>query len=556
MISYYTSIDGKPQILCTEEGDTLILENQYIFEVGGSLTFVDEVYSDGLTYFQKFFQITLDGINWSDWEELSNVNLGNITPKRNHPFSIRYKYVRVGDDISKKLIFSSVTLSFSVSSLPEVSQYNDLHYSKFFPFLNQQTIERSINQLEKVFRRGIIPKYLSRKENTNWEDEDYLNFWWTSIYLSSLQVTYNEVFKNLLFYPQLLKKYLQQRDIIVSQKAGLDELYYLLVYYYDEIMKRGTRCIFDIQKALPSSFINTTLKGEFFRLLQQTSQRESTLGIISAEETGWVVGINSPLYVFNNFYKDFIRGYEQDFSIVDLNLYPIFGAEYLSLSTLEVGSEIFTSIKINSVSLENSGGLDLDKDKAIQVDPNFNYEISFRVRGLTSFNSLTFGCKSIDSLGNIVSLEDVSISGTELNNFVTDFSLEAESDLFIQGLIFNKNIQAFTPTSNGITSHLKFTESVSKICPFISVSSETDVFIFDIKVRQLPTLSNCAYLINSPELVFTPDEGRLPSSIETIRDIVSNKLLTLPINWPLEDVIVKDLEIISIGLPYTLPYNL
>lgn len=556
MISYYTSIDGKPQILCTEEGDTLILENQYIFEVGDSLTFVDEVYSDGLTYFQKFFQITLDGINWSNWEELSNVNLGNITPKRNHPFSIRYKYIRVGDDISKKLIFSSVTLSFSVSSLPEVSQYNDLHYSKFFPFLNQQTIERSINQLEKIFRRGIIPKHLSRKENINWEDEDYLNFWWTSIYLSSLQVTYNEVFKNLLYYSQLLKKYLQQRDIIVSQKAGLDELYYLLVYYYDEIMKRGTRCIFDTQKSLPFSFINTTLKGEFFRLLQQTSQRESTVGIISADEAGWVVGINSPLYVFNNLYRDFIRGYEQDFSIVNLNLYPIFGAEYLSLSTIEIGSEIFTSIKINTSLLTNAAGLDLDKSKSILVDPNFNYEISFRVRGLTATNLLTFGCKAIDLLGNSVDLVKISDPTTELNNFVEDFSLEAEEDLFIQGVLFSKSIQAFQPILNGITTHLQLTENVYKICPFISISTETDIFIFDIKIRQLPLISNCSYLINSPELLFTPDESRLSNPIEEIRETVLSKLLTLPVNWPEEDVIIRDLEVISSGLPYTLPYNL
>lgn len=548
----FNEVETKSSILCTEEGDTIILKNSYYFGFSGITSFVDDVTAESVeVYFEKYFRYTLDGLHWSEWFVLSNNSLISIVPKKNHLFSIEYRYIRKGSNSSLKLSLHSITLNFTYIGLEEPNSYKNFCFKRYFPFLNVNSISWAQNVLSKVFKKGIVPRYIERGENLGWDDEDYINFWWTVIYLTALRLEYNNIF-NLLQHKDLLKKYLQQKDLYLGRDESLDEYYYLLTHYYDEIMKRGSSCVLDKERQLPLNYENSIIRGELLRVCGQTEAIESVFGIVTSYETGWIVGDTSPVYNYNDFYQDFIRGFEKSVEIENVNLYPLLNADYITEVEVVEGSQNLNVFKINTGLTGLDAGVDSSFINSILVDSDSDYEVSFKVKGLVVGNRLSFAVVAYNSLGGEVGLVNIDDAVTN-NNFLVSTTLEG--DLFVRGNIFFKDRISFSPKVDlPNQKSLKFSEGVERISPKILFSGNNDIYLYDIKVRVLPVIDLASYITTSGELSIKIQEDSTYRTKEEIVRIISEKLIPLSMNVSEEERV--GVSEVDEYIPYTLPFIL
>lgn len=521
----YDDLNSFPAIIFSEDGDTLIIENDYLLGIVAITGFVEEVTGeDSSVYFEKAFQYTLDGIFWSDWISLSLGNLTKINAKYNHAFSIKFKYTRKGVDSVKKLRFVRIFVNAQYEKIPESVTYNNSYLSKYLPFLNIDSINWTVNVLNKVFKSGIVPKFIERNNNVNWEDEDYINFWWNIIYINALKYTYSSIFSNILDYTNLAKKLLIQKDIIPGEKDDLATYYYLLTHYYDEIMKRGSPSVFDNDRTLPNNFINIKLKGELLRLCNQPSTIESSFGIISGSETGWIVGTTCPNYRYNDSYVDFIKGFETSEDIKDVTLYSLLNDQFVSLYDVSNDPEVVENyFKINTLNNSVFAGVNANKNKAILVDEESDYEISFKVKGLVPGNQLNFGVKGYNFLGNEVSFINLS---DNVNNNIFITTNELTGDLFIKGIIRFKSCESVDNIPHlKELNNLKFPGGIETISPVILIASNNDVYLYDIKIKLLPPTYTQSTIFYNSELIIKVLENYISLTKDEISNILTEKLI-------------------------------
>jgi len=551
----FDTINSISRISFSEEGDILLIDNYHLFGVERVNFFSDVTETEDVgVFFEKYFQYTLDGIHWSEYIELNNFNLSNVNIKYNHLFNIRYKYIRRGQNSSKLLYFYSIYLDINYREVPAPRLYESSYWKRYISFFNSDSIEWAVNVLNKVFSRGIVPKFITRNNNLNWEDEDYINFWWNFIYIIALKNTYAKIFSDPPRHINLVKKILIQKDLIPGETEDLGKYYYLLTYYYDEIMKRGSNSIFDNPRTLPSNFINISVRGELFRICNQSSNIESIFGVITGEETGWVLGYTCPNFNYNDFYQNFIKGFELTESVEDLSKYPLSNDSFLSLSEVTIDEQNIGAIKINTSDNDVLAGVLGTYEKSVLVDNESDYEISFKIKGLQSGNNLDFGVIGYNFLGNEVDLIKVS-DNTDSNIFLTTNTVEG--DIFFRGVIRYKSYDLGEDELNFTqTDVLKFSSGVEKISPKILVGSNNDVYIYDIKIRNLPVSSSSSIILYNSELVIKLLTGTSSLPTDQIVDIIVEKLV------PVHMIVTKserdlDSQVLQNNyLPYILPFNL
>lgn len=551
----YDDINLVSRISFSEEGDTLIISNYHVFGISKINSFFDitESESEGI-FFKKYFQYTVDGVNWTEWEELSNYTLSNINVRYNHPFNIRYKYIRSGQNTSNLLYFYSISLDFDYKELSVPKLYENSYWKKYISFWNSESIEWSIAVLKKVVAKGVVPRFIERGLNSNWEDEDYLNFWWNFIYINALESTYINVFSNPLNFTSLLKKLLIQKDIIPGETEDLGRYYYLLTHYYDEVMKRGSNSIFDKSRTLPNNYSGVNIRGELLRLCNQSSVIESVFGIVKGEETGWIIGSTCPGYGYNDFYQNFLKAWELGDSVTDLNKYPLSNPSFLSLQDIIVDEKTISAIEINTADNNVYAGILGTYEKSILVDNESDYEISFKVKGLLSGNNIDFGVIGYNFLGDELDFIKVS-DDTESNTFL---SIDTKSgDLFFRGVIRYKSYVLEEAELNFTeTDILKFVTGIERISPKILISCNNDVYIYDIKIKNLPVTSSASILLNNSELVIKLIEDAGSLSVQEIVSTIIEKLIPIHMIVTTSERDIDSQILQNNYLPYILPFNL
>lgn len=103
--------------------------------------------------------------------------------------------------------------------------------------------------------------------------------------------------------------------------------------------------------------------------------------------------------------------------------------------------------------------------------------------------------------------------------------------------------------------NLKFTNGVEYISPVIEVGCNNDVYLYDIKIRNLPVTSVQSNLLYNSELVIKLLDGYSPLTKQQIIHIITTKLI--PIHTVVstsERYFEQILE--TTYLPYTLPFEL
>ena len=349
-------------------GDTQDFENNSpVIGLSTITGYIDSITGEtGTRYFEKLFSYTIDGLNWVDWKTLTNGNLTSIVLKSNHIFRIKYRYTRTGTDNTGQLILNNIQLTgtYIQQGIPDI--YDSTVFSKFFEYFNVDSINWANNVLQKLYKKGIVANYVDRSDNTNWTDEDYIDWFYVICYAIALQVTYDRKFEDILFDKRLLSDYLESRGLFVKNERSLDELTLLANNFYDEIRQRGT-----LQIISPNSKNNRTTDGELLRLINKQEQDEFIFGLVDKDRAAWCVDYSSPEYSGTCEITNIIKGYEYTKGVTRLDSYPTINPNYLSVANSSVDSTKSGVISIEQIPTSEVAGIGVKIGSLYYNNPNF-----------------------------------------------------------------------------------------------------------------------------------------------------------------------------------------
>ena len=280
-------------------GDILIINVSP--KITGKVTFSE--YSDvliGLTDTRnvtKEFRISADGIFWSDWKDLTNENLSSDNYISDNSLLIQVKYTRIGTDNTGVIEFQDISF---FGSRQEIQFVAPTATSSIFSDLLGTTELRQLeeNIFKKLYYRGILPKYITRAENSDEkEDNDFIDLFFSVARFFSLIICFSKRFENFKNDFDLMREQVRQYGLYFDEKnINLDDLQYLASHLYDEIRKRGTEMIFKRKgDVLPNGNI-VPIDGEFIRLIRSKKSDEILYENMPLQKVGWCLGQSSPMY--------------------------------------------------------------------------------------------------------------------------------------------------------------------------------------------------------------------------------------------------------------------
>ena len=481
----------------TEDGDILVIKtNVPIVGIISLTSFIDSTVGEtGSTYFERLFRYSIDaGMTYSQWMELSTINIQGIVIEKVDYFIVEYRYRRVGEEIVD-LEFESVTMMGQFEELNYPS-YSKILFAKFFSPNNVSVLGWAINVLEKLYKRGIIPSYIVRDQGG--DDKDFVAYWFSITHFFALFVYYSRLFENIPGDYTLMKEFAIGRGLYMKTNPDVEELLYIYGNYIDEIRKRGTKKIGEREE---------TIDGELLRLIDYISTDEFLFALTLRGELGWCIGQSSPLYTGADNIVNLIKGYEFTEEVVDLSKYPLINSDYISLVD---GKIEITSIPAEEVagigysSGVESGGYyygeaigselvypSLLSEEAIVIDPTLDYEVSFRVQKSQLDADLSFGVSLFDINGNAIIPTRIT-DGISDDRFFEVKSLNiVDTEYWIRGILYARGT-SLIPTDKlniGFGQSLRLSTQCIYLVPVIIVENNSGsnlvdvVKIWDIKVR-------------------------------------------------------------------------
>ena len=512
----------------TEEGDTLVVSPST--PVLGTLAVSDilvfEEHSATGSFLVSVKCSVDEGLHWSEplpvSEFLKEANYYSI--RKNHYFCFEFTLTKQGGGLSW---FEGIEVKIGFD-LPAIPQFYAQHKAlSKIPYYNHTAISWSLNVLDKVYRRGIVPSFIERQDNLNWSDEDYINIWWSLLYPMALRISYAEVFTDLLWTPRLLQEFLEQRGLILGNISSLDELYYLMSHFYDEISRRGTLSIFDTDRADDQGF---TLRGELARLIDLKNKFDLFLGLVNSHEQGWWLNETSVGgYENSDTYMNYILGYENEFGIVyktkGINIYPLINAQNVTW----LNSVNNPTLLINTPEEASLSGIGSSQvqDNAIPVNSHWKYCVIADIEVQTA-STVNFGVQGFDSLGLSNDFED--LRGNQTNLFFSKTLVPGKYKLF--GAILSSGNSYRLPL-DGISSLLRFPENstISQIIPKLLCQGKVMVTNFKVCMLRPNFVYLDSTLGKSFDIVLKNQNLSLTNS--EIKRIVENKLFPVNINYTL-----------------------
>jgi len=462
----------------TEDGDVLVIKPEApIVGIIALYQFVDTTTGETETdYFRKEFRWSQDGgLTFSDWLELTQLNIQGVVISKYSAFVIEYRYTRVGTTPEITLAFEDILVSGEVTSLP-YELYDRSIFSKFFNVNNVNVFGWALNVLEKLYANGLIlPEFYERGKNqSNLEDEDFITFWNSITHFFAIIVYFARQFHNFETNQILLEEFLKSKDLTLPVDSNITDILYLYQNYVDEYKKRGTLAIIDQKEN------GADIDGELTRLIGAEIYEEFIFALFQNYETGWCIGKSSPLWIGTEKIINIIKGWEYTEEVVDLTKYPLLEDTYISIEN--------DKMKLDTVPAATECGIGgIDTTKAITISPLVDYEISFRVNQDSQIDNLNFGCKAYDVNDNQVSLTSVA-TGATTEYFFQGISLNlVGQDYWCRGVLFNKDkiLDASSVPTLGFGNNLVLNTNAVKIIPFITVIGDGSqiTYLDNIKIR-------------------------------------------------------------------------
>jgi len=454
-------------------------------------------------FFRKQFSYSLDGINFTPLQELTNANLQAIQVAPQFNFYINYYYTRIGSDPSGLAGFTDVTLNADFAARECGEVYNNSVFSVFFSCSADPVMIWCVNVLEKLYEQGIVPEYITRggNKNQNEEDRDYIDFWRAITCYYALLVHYARQFEQFSLNTRLLTDYLRNRDMYVCDTQEQVDLVYLEEHFWDEIRHRGTLLITK-PKGIDIAGTPKPVDGELLRLLCFSPLCDEFLFTLTEfGKSGWIVNQWSPLWSGVVEQQQLTKGYEKTQDFADLTEYPQVDPTYQSIVT-DGSKEVLQITAVPAGQVSGIGvpmAIPADLSKALIVEPKLDYQISFYVRQAPATDILTVKVKAFDIAGNPILLDKINGSGPSDSVFKEVGMNRSDVYYFVQINIYNKD----TPDSvdpnivqtnilQGVNLRLK--SNVCKIIPEVildntnNVTPSGDMRIWDFKVRPLRLL--------------------------------------------------------------------
>ena len=509
------------------------LANGFSLEYEGDLRFDFRYSPDG-------------GLTWSPQMNLTNDNLQRFMYKKNH--WVYFELIIVNQSTTESY-FKSINFDLEYQQIPIPQLYKEgFNYSNFIPYYNHFCIDWTLNVLQKIYKQGIVPKYIERGSNLDWykkrveegdkvilcddrwEDEDYITFWYSLIYMQALRIWFVDVLNDMLWNPKILHNWLQSKGLILGSSIHLDELYYMMVYFYDEMFRKGTLSSFRYREILSKIFEDVSIRGEFLRLIDNNSDDENVTALIPPTDQGWIIGYSSACgYINTDYLSNFSKAWEN--KLTSIEKYPLYNSENVEFKDgniiIKGGSELYSGIGLG------------DPDKRVNVSPERDYYFYVRF-SCEGYYNLHAGCEVYNNRDDIVYLVDEN--GNENNNFVNEKLFQAtDGDIVFFGEVRSMGSMRRTEKGSPIDI-LKFPENLTiyKAMPFFIAKSVNDIVIKDIRFGLLADKD--IYISSAAELYLLVKNNNPDYTSENLRSILDRKIIPAGINVEIDAIETANIE--------------
>ena len=492
----------------TEIGDKLFLNAQIAVFGVFQLTGIVESYEGETStrFFIKKYKSSTDNVNWTDWQDLTLLNLQSLNGRVLEVLFLQFVYERAGTDATGYLRFKN--LSFTGSMIITINDYSTTNESLFSELVENDAVTVTIanNLLKKIYGRGILPKYLSRHDDS----EDFLAFWSSICTYFAYIVALANKFDDILNEKGFLAEYLSQRGIkFVKDEITITELQYIANNLVDEFRKRGTKSMIVEQgHEFADGYINP-INGEWLRLIGKNHYDEFLVEFIKKEECGYYADVSSSNYNGTN---HSVQINKTGFNEVDfpplINFRVLNNGAGLSIDGDAVGNILTIKPDIINPLTANTWGIgeDLDNISAeapsgnlITVDDEIDYELTFNIRNSGPSTSLIrFGLLSYN-INNFFIPDGLQNATTGVPSVL--FYEEQKSKLFlipdqwyaIRCIVYGRGSQSSNILPEFGLNKLRFaaTKDIAKVMPFVQLNDvdgnmlDEEINISDWKFRPL-----------------------------------------------------------------------
>lgn len=454
----------------TEIGDVILIQAEVPIVGLVALTdFIDNTNGeDANKFFYKEFRFTIDGINYSDWKELTTQNIADVEVEPTDTFIAEYRYTRVGTDSTGELTYIDSDLSGEYLKKNCGKTFTQSIFSDFFKCDDTKVLSWCINVTEKIYQKGIVPEFITRGQSANQErvDRDYIDFWRTVACFFAYHVIYAREFRSFNTNKELLSDFLKQKGMYFCGEDNISVLYDILNNHFREIRRRGTASIYKVEG---------DYHGELLKLLCFNKERDEFLfNLTDPNQCGFWLDNSSPLYKGSNYQQGLSKGYEKTEGFSDITKYPLLNAPALNIDNgFLVASASTTETGIGGV------------EKRITINHDLNYEITAYLK-VDSGVDIDFGVRCFDSLGNEITLKN-STNQNDNNWFFQLEKLNQSSQYYLLRGVIYKSGEPDLSTDEarldaGFGQHLRFKEEAVKIVPQLTFKGTGVVRIQDFKV--------------------------------------------------------------------------
>jgi hypothetical protein len=468
-------------------GDELVVNVN--IQASGSVnltSFVENI--TGITaqrYLEKEYRASVNDVLWDDWKELNVTNLSSKTYRLfDNYLHIQIRYVRAGSDATGVITFNDITFNGTWQDNPFKAP--TLMSSALAPMVgSQELLLAERNLFKKLYFRGVVPNYIERGENRNYdEDEDYIALTSAIAKFFALLICFNKRFENLFNDEELLLEYVKQWGLYVNDGSiDIVDLQNMIKDYYVQIHNRGTELIFKHKGyQLPNSD-TLQVDGEFLRLVRSRICDELLYENIEKYRLGLCIGTSSPLYRGTGDSKQLNKAYR------GMNSFP-----WYSYSIDVSGGSYTLNNDIIKIGFLSNGYFEL-LCRNFVCDHNLDYEISFEFTKAQNASSMNFETKisgfdeNGQPLNDAFCLTDESMIS---DTFVSNKDLSIFEDAIWYKITFilrsYQSIAVHEVNDDSDFVNLKFNNNTTKyFCPYIKFNADagTDLFFKNLNIRPL-----------------------------------------------------------------------
>lgn len=339
-----------------------------IIPPSGLLAIVREIDSQGI------YRFSVDGgKTYTDWKVFNSSavkEIGGLTDS----FDLVFDYVYGSfPNMPEFNVFASNSLASENRNV----QYDKSIFKLFFDNDDERVLLWSMNVLEKLFSSGIVPLYIKRDNQ-----DDYNSFFLAITQFFAYIVIYSRQFRKLEDSDLLIKEFIEGWGIVYENINSLTERQYLFNNWKNEFYKRGTSQIISSGEVIES---------ELKRLVGYKSPNEFIFAILAPQDVGWCLGWSSPTWTGTETVNALSKGYDYGIGYTGENY-----GDFMSFSK-------------NEITLDNEGN-----SVTNEIRTSHNWEIQIDEGNIPSryFEDKTVGVNNIEQypiIGSVTAeyLEDI-----------------------------------------------------------------------------------------------------------------------------------------------------